>query len=144
MDTLVRTLRWPVTALLLTGAMHFVAEALRPDLRTLFTPATLAPILLLYGLWVGFDAARRGRGFVLAIVAGAILGTLPVALDTIGFGILLGRGLETGAVSGAFGWLMIVFGSLAGGGIAMSRVVVTESETAAAVHGVRTAIERPA
>jgi len=122
MDTLIRTLRWPVATLLVTGAMHFTAEAVAPGLRDLFTPPVLGPLLLAYGLWVGAAAVLEGGGFATAIVAGAILGILPVALDTVGFGIILGRGLETGSLVGAFGWLMIVFGALAGGGIATSRL----------------------
>jgi len=122
MDTLIRTLRWPIATLLVTGAMHFTAEAIAPGLRELFTPPVLAPLLLAYGLWAGAGAVLEGGGFATAIAAGAILGILPVALDTVGFGIILGRGLETGSLAGAFGWLMIVFGALAGGGIAMSRL----------------------
>ena len=144
MGTLIRSLRWPVTALLITGALHFTAEAIRPDLRAVFTPATLGPILLVYGLWAGHDAARRAHGFGLAVVAGAILGLLPAALDTVGFGILLGRGLDAGAGAGAFGWLMIVFGSLAGGGVAMSRLVVAEPDAVTAALGAPAAVEQPA
>lgn len=122
MDTLIRTLRWPVATLLVTGAMHFTAEAIAPGLRELFTPPVLAPLLLAYGLWAGAGAVLEGGGFATAVVAGAILGGLPVALDTLGFGVILGRGLDAGSLAGAFGWLMIVFGALAGGGIGTSRL----------------------
>ena len=131
MDTLIRTLRWPVAALLITGALHFTAEAIDPELREVFTPPVLAPLLLAYGLWVGAGAILEGGGFPTAIVAGAILGVLPVMLDIVGFGLILGRGVDAGSLAGAFGWLMIVFGALAGGGAASARMAATATSRSA-------------
>ena len=123
MDTLVRSLRWPIISLLITGGLHFTAEALWPDLRAAFVPSTLAPLLLAYGAWAGY-ATIAGRGTWFQAIAGvAILGLLPFALDVVGFGLVLGRGLDAGTLSGVFGWLMIVFGGLVGSGVALSRAV---------------------
>jgi hypothetical protein len=118
---LVEHLRWPVAALVLTGAAHLAAEALRPDLRNAFTPATIGPLLLFYGLWVGYRLVDRGASFVSALVAGALVGLLPLALDVVGFGILLGRGVDAGLTAGSFALLVVVFGTLAGAGYASSR-----------------------
>lgn len=118
---LIDTLRWPVLALIVTGAVHLMAEAIRPDLRNDFTPATIGPILLAYGLWVGYRLVDRGASFATALVAGAVVGLLPLALDAVGFGILLGRGVDAGLTAGAFGFLVVVFGALAGAGFASSR-----------------------
>lgn len=63
-------------------------------------------------LWVGT--------YLHAIVAAAILGVRPVVLDVVGFGLILGRGTETGVLAGVFGLAVIVFGSLVGAGFALS------------------------
>jgi hypothetical protein len=114
------TLKWPVVSLLLTGALHFTLEGIWPDLKNTFVPAVLAPILVAYGLWVGYRAISAGGTYVHAIVAAALLGVLPIVLDVVGFGQLLGRGIQTGILAGVFGWAVIVFGSLIGAGFALS------------------------
>lgn len=93
MQLLYRILLWPVISLLLTGGAHFTVEAIWPDLRNTFVPAVLAPLLLAYGLWVGYRAIAAGGHYVTAIVAAMILGILPIVLDVVGFGTILGRGL---------------------------------------------------
>ena len=116
----VTTLKWPVISLLLTGGLHFTLEAVWPDLKTIFTPAVLAPLLLAYGAWVGYRAVTGGGNYGHAILAAAILGILPLMLDVVGFGILLGRGTHAGLLAGIFGFSFIVFGSLIGSGFALS------------------------
>jgi hypothetical protein len=120
MDLFYRTLKWPVISLLITGATHFTLEAIWPDLRNTFIPPVLAPILLSYGAWVGYRAIGAGGNYLQAIVAAAILGILPILLDIIGFGQILGRGTEAGILSGVFGFAVIAFGSLIGAGFALS------------------------
>ena len=118
--TLGRVLLWPMVSLLITGAAHFTLEAIWPDLRTFFTPAVLAPLLLAYGAWTGYRAVASGANILTAFVAAAILGLLPVALDIVGFGVILGRGVDAGVLSGVFGFAVIIFGSLVGAGFALS------------------------
>jgi hypothetical protein len=118
---LVTVMTWPIVALLITGAWHFTVEAIWPDLKTFFVPAVLGPILLAYGAWAGYAAVRNLGSFVAAVVAGAILGVLPLVLDVVGFGVLLGRGVDTGLLAGIFGFSMVLFGSLLGGGFGSSR-----------------------
>lgn len=115
---LFKTLRWPVISLLITGGFHFSIEALWPDLRNLFTAPVLAPLLLAYGIWVGYRAIKNGGSYVTAIVAAVILGILPVLLETFGFGMILG--FEGRALVGLFAFSMILFGSLIGSGYAIS------------------------
>ncbi len=117
---IVRTLKWPVVSLLITGATHFTLEAIWPDLRNTFVPSVLAPILLSYGAWVGYRAIGAGGTYLHAIVAAAILGILPIMLDIIGFGVVLGLGTDAGVMAGVFGFAVIVFGSLIGSGFALS------------------------
>lgn len=120
MNAITATLRWPIISLLITGGTHFTLEAARPDLASIFIPSVLAPLLLAYGAWTGFRAIEAGGGYAHAIVAGAILGILPLALDIVGFGVILDRGVEAGTTAGLFGLAMVVFGSLAGSGFALS------------------------
>ncbi len=104
----------------MTGAAHFMLEAVWPDLRNSFIPPVLAPILLAYGAWVGYRAIGAGGTYLHAIAAAAILGLLPIMLDVIGFGMVLGRGTEAGVLAGVFGFAVIVFGALIGAGFALS------------------------
>ena len=120
MELLYKTLKWPVISLLITGFVHFTIEAIWPDLRTTFIPAVLAPLLLVYGVWVGYRAIQFGGTYLHAILAAAILGILPVMLDVIGFGVILGRGTQAGELAGIFGFTFILFGSLIGAGFVLS------------------------
>src|SRR5437773_10829281 len=109
---LIKTLKWPVISLLITGMLHFVLEAVYPDLKTIFGPAVLAALLLVYGLWVGFRMVQGGGIYAQALVAALILGLLPLMLDVFGFGLILQRGLVAGLLAGLFGLSMIVWGAL--------------------------------
>ena len=117
---IVRTLKWPVISLLIIGTAHLIEEALWPDLQTFYLPSVVGLILLVVGLWTGYLAVRNGGSFGTAIMAGAILGLLPLALDLVGFGMILGRGVSHGLVAGIFGFSMVLIGSIVGGGYAVS------------------------
>jgi hypothetical protein len=127
MDLFYRTLKWPVISLLITGATHFTLESIWPDLRNTFGPTVLGPILLSYGAWVGYRAVGAGGTYLHAIAAAAILGILPIALDIVGFGVILGRGTDAGLLAGVFGFAVVVFGSLIGAGFALSGVTTEAS-----------------
>jgi hypothetical protein len=127
MDLFFRTLKWPVISLLITGASHFTLEAIWPNLRNTFIPPVLAPILLSYGAWVGYRAIGAGGTYLHAIAAAAILGVLPIMLDVLGFGVILGRGTDAGVLAGVFGFAVIVFGSLIGAGFSLSSLAAEAS-----------------
>jgi hypothetical protein len=116
---LVKTLKWPLISILITGTVHLIIEALWPKLQTVFVAPSLAPLLLAYGIWVGYKAIHNGGNYMNAAVAGVILGILPLVLETVGFGMVLG--FSDRFLVGVFGFAMILFGSLVGGGFALSR-----------------------
>ena len=116
-----KTLKWPVICLLIVGGVHFIAEMTLPDLKNIFVPSVLTPVLLAFGIWVGYKMVQFGGNLGHAILAGALLGILPLILDIGGFGIILGRGIQQGVLGGVFGFGMILFGSLIGGGFALSK-----------------------
>lgn len=118
---LLRTLKWPIISLLITGGVHFTIEAILPDLKTIFAPAVLAPLLLSFGIWTGYKAVRFGGNYGEVIIAGAILGVLPLLLDVFGFGMILGRGVTVGLLAGIFGFSIVLWGSLVGGGFELSK-----------------------
>lgn len=120
---LVKTLKWPVVALLIIGGTHFALEALIPDARYFFTPVVVGAILVSVGAWLGYRAVKNGGNLMHALLAGAILGLLPVMLDIVGFGILLGRGIPQGIQAGAFGFTVVVVGALIGSGFSLTRRV---------------------
>ena len=116
----IKTLKWPVVSLLISGILHFVLEAVYPDLKTIFVPTVLAALLLVYGVWVGYRMIQAGGNYVQAVLGALVLGLLPLMLNTIGFGLILQRGLVAGTLTGLFALSMIVWGALAGGGFARS------------------------
>ena len=73
------------------------------------------------GLWIGWSVTAAGGSIGVAVAAGAVVGILTLALDVVGFGILLGRGVDAGRTSGVLGFLVIVFGTLAGAAFGASR-----------------------
>jgi hypothetical protein len=113
--------RWPIAALIATGMLHLIAEAIRPDLRNEFSPAIVGVLLLAYGMWIGWSVTTAGGSIGVAVAAGAVVGILPLALDVVGFGVLLGRGVDAGLTAGVFGFLIVVFGALAGSAFGASR-----------------------
>jgi hypothetical protein len=116
METIIRTLKWPSISLLITGSLHFVLEALWPDMKNLFIAPALAPLFLAYGIWVGLNAIRYSGSYFTAIIAAIILGILPLLLDTFGFGMILH--FEGRTLVGLYAFSMILFGALIGGGYA--------------------------
>jgi drug/metabolite transporter superfamily protein YnfA len=120
MSALVRGLGWPIVSLLLVGGTHFIAEAVRPELRELVSPAAVMPIYLVAGGWAGFATLRAGGTFVHGLVSGAILGLLPLVLQVVGFGMLLGRDSAAALSGGIFGLVAIFWGAALGSGVAIS------------------------
>ena len=118
---LIKTLKWPVVSLLLTGGFHFIIEAIWPDLKNIFIPPVLTPMLLAYGLWVGTRTVQNGGNLLNAMLAAAILGLLPIVLETFGFGMILGFGNPARFLVGVFAFSMILFGSLIGCGFAFAK-----------------------
>ena len=116
---LYKALKWPVISLLITGGFHIMVEAILPDLKNFFVPSVLTPILLAFGIWAGYKAVQFGGNYGQVILAGAILGLLPLMLQVFGFGIILGRGVMPGLLAGVFAYGVVLFGSLIGGGFAL-------------------------
>ena len=120
MNPLIRGLTWPVISVLIVGATHLVIEALRPELQDLIGPAVLMPIHLVAGGWAGYATVRAGGTFVHGLVAGAIIGVLPLALNIVGFGLLLGRDSAAVLTIGIFGLFTMFWGGVLGAGIAQA------------------------
>ena len=120
MNVLVRCLMWPVIALLFIGGTHLVAEGARPALQDLIGPAVVMPIHLVAGGWAAYMVLRNGGSFWLGLLAGAILGLLPLVLQVVGFGLILGREADAVLTTGIFGLFTIFWGGVLGAGIAAS------------------------
>lgn len=121
MEPIVRGMTWPVIALLIVGASHLGAEAIRPDLRESLTPSALIPFYLAVGAWTGDATIRAGGSFVHGIVAGALLGLLPVILQVVGFGLLLGRPVDVVTSAAFVGAFAIFWGGVVGSGFGQGR-----------------------
>jgi hypothetical protein len=110
-----------VITLVIVGITHFIAEVIWPGLRDIYQPPVLAPFLLAVGAWVGYKTIQFGGTYINAIVAGALLGLLPIVVQLFGFGMLLGRGIPYGILASEFGFAYILYGSLIGGGFALTK-----------------------
>ena len=118
MQPLVRGLTWPVISLVVIGATHLVAEMIRPDLHDVIGPAVVMPIYLVGGAWAAYATIRAGGPASYGFVAAAILGLLPLALQFVGFGLILGRDPAAVTTSAFFGWLGVFWGGSLGSGLA--------------------------
>ena len=125
MNALVRGLTWPIVSLLIVGGTHLVAEMLRPELKDVIAPAVVMPLYLIAGAWAGFATVRAGGTFVHGIAAGAILGLLPLMLQIVGFGLILGRDGGVVLTSGVFGLIAIFWSGVLGSGFATDRPVAS-------------------
>ena len=120
MNGVARGLLWPVIALVLIGGTHLVTEAVRPEMQAVFGPAVVMPIYLVAGGWASFAAVRAGGAVASGVGAAAILGLLPVMLQLVGFGLLLGRPGDAVVTSATFGFIAILWGGFLGTGIGRS------------------------
>ena len=118
MNALIRGLTWPIVSLLLIGGSHFLAEAIRPELQTVIGLAVVMPIYLVAGAWAGMGTRRAGGSFIHGLLAAAILGLLPVMLQFVGFGMILGRAADVTMNSVLLGFAGIFWGGALGTGIA--------------------------
>ena len=121
MNSLVRGLTWPVITLLVIGATHLIAEAARPALQDLINTAVVMPIHLVAGGWAAYATMRAGGTWVHGLVAGALLGLLPLVLQVVGFGLILGRDADATLTLGIFGLFTIFWGGALGAGIVAAR-----------------------
>jgi len=119
---LVRGLTWPVVTLLLIGGSHLIAEAIRPGLKDVIGPAVVAPIYLVVGGWGAWASRRAGASWIVGVLGGAILGILPLMLQVVGFGLILGRDADAVLTSGLFGLFAMTWGGTIGSGVAGATV----------------------
>ena len=129
MSSMTRAIAWPVVSLLVIGATHLGLEAIRPELHDVIGPPVVMPIYLVIGGWAAFGVARSGGGFVGGLIAAIALGSMPAALQLVGFGLLLGR--DGGAVTTAalFGLAGLTWGGALGAGIASATQPVSVEES---------------
>lgn len=120
MQSLVRSLMWPVVSLMAIGATHLIAELVRPELHEVIAPAVAMPIYLVSGGWAGYATIRAGGSVALGFLAAAILGVLPVVLQLVGFGLIAGGDASVVSTAALFGWLGVFWGGSLGSGIAAS------------------------
>jgi hypothetical protein len=136
-NTMTRAVAWPVLSLLVIGGTHLLAEAVRPELHDVIGPAVAMPIYLVVGGWAAFAVVRAGGTFVHGLLAGAVLGLLPVMLQVVGFGVLLGHDAASVTTSSLFGFVALFWGGSLGGGIASSLVVRDRVVLEASINGER-------
>ena len=121
MQSIVRGLVWPVVSLIVIGSTHLAAELIRPDLHDVIGPAVVMPIYLVAGGLAAWATLTSGGTVLHGFAAAALLGLLPVGLQLVGFGVILGRDSETVTAAAMFGWLGVLWGGALGIGLRASR-----------------------
>lgn len=118
MSSIARAIARPIVTLFVIGATHLALEALRPAMHDAIGPAVVMPIYLVIGGWTSFGVARAGGGYLGGLVAAIVLGLMPVMLQFVGFGTLLGRDGDAVTTSALFGLAGMTWGGAIGAGIA--------------------------
>lgn len=116
-------LKWPVIGWVIVDVVFLLASFVSPGVSAMLTPAALAPLLLLFGLWAGYKIVEFGGNFGSVIVAGLVVGLVCAFLIVIGFGAIndvLG-GIAGALPFGIFGLGLNVAGAIIGGGFALSK-----------------------
>jgi hypothetical protein len=107
-------LKWPIIGWIVVDIL-LTLVAFVEGVGNVMTPATLAPLALAFGVWVGFKTVENGGAFAGAVVNGAIVGIV-CGLLTLLMGAIHGMDVlalaayfvalnMSGAVVGA-GWLL--------------------------------------
>ena len=117
---LIKTLKWPYIGVFIAGTLHFAVEAIWPDLQSFYPTSVLGLMQFAFGIWTGYTAVQNGGGFFTAILCGALLGLFPVVANPLSFGMILGRDPHAVMLAGVFGFSMMLWGGLVGGGFAVS------------------------
>jgi len=115
-----RALKWPIIGWIAVDVPFVILSYIR-GVSEVFTPATLAPLLLAFGVWAGYKIVQFNGGFVDAIVAGVVVGAVCGALIIIGPGIIRGAGVAAVWPLTVFAFEMNLFGAIVGGGYALSK-----------------------
>ncbi|MDR7517965.1 MAG: hypothetical protein QN131_11065 [Armatimonadota bacterium] len=92
-----------------------------PGVPDLFTPPTLAPLLLAFGVWTGYKIVQFHGGFVDALIAGGAVGVVCGVLIIIGNGFIRGAGFAAVWPLAVWAFGMNLFGGVGGGGYALSK-----------------------
>jgi hypothetical protein len=116
---LIKTLKWPFIGVFIAGAFHFTVEAIWPDLQSFYTAPILGLVQFAFGILTGYLAVQNGGNFLTAILYGALLGAFPLVVNPLSFGMIMGRAFQATLLAGVFGFSMMLFGSLVGGGFAL-------------------------
>jgi hypothetical protein len=117
---LVKTLKWPFISTFIAGALHFALEAIWPDLQSFYKTPVLGLVQFAPGIWVGYQTVQNGGNFLAAILYGTLLVLFPLIVNSLSFGMILGRDFHATMLAGVFGFSMFVFGSLVAGGFVVS------------------------
>jgi hypothetical protein len=89
-------------------------------LQSFYPTSVLGLVQFAFGLWTGYTAVQNGGGFFTAILCGALLGLFPVVANPLSFWMILHRDLHLVMLAGVFGFTMMLWGGLVGGGFAVS------------------------
>lgn len=119
----VNALKWPVIGWVVVDLVLLVASFVSPGIVVMMTPAALAPVLLLFGLWAGYKIVEFGGNFVSVLVAGLVVGIVCAFLTVVGFGVInnVMGGVAGAAPFGVFSLALNLTGAVIGGGFALSK-----------------------
>jgi hypothetical protein len=118
-----RVLKWPVVAWIIITLSAYLLSYIT-DIVGMMTPETMLPMVLAFGVWVGYKAVelddeygRIGKAFM----AGASIGAVGAVLTVVTFGVFRGLGIDIFIPIAAMILLKSIAGAVIGGGFALTR-----------------------
>ncbi len=111
-------LKWPIIGWIVVDVL-FILILYVDGVAGVMTPATLAPLALAFGAWVGYKTVEGGGNFSGAIINGAIVGVVCGILT-----LLMGQvhGMDNSAVFALAAYFVVLntSGAVVGGGFLLT------------------------
>jgi len=115
-----KALKWPMISLAIAAVAHQVTVLILPELKPIFSPFTVGPLIQVpFGIVAGYKIVKFGGKYMHVMLAGIILSLVPWIAKII-FGSIGGAGVAEIVNESVFTMGMIFFGALIGGSFALS------------------------
>jgi hypothetical protein len=116
-----KALKWPMISLAIAAVAHQITVIILPDLKPIFSPFTVGPLIVVpFGIVAGYKVVQFGGNYMHVMLVGILLSLVPWIAKII-FGSIGGAGVAEIVNESVFTMGMIFFGALIGGSFALSQ-----------------------
>jgi hypothetical protein len=112
--------KWPIVGWIVADVV-ILSVSYVDGIVGMLTPAALSPLLIVFGIWAGYNAINYGGNYGTAILAGVVVGVVCGLLIYLGLGGIRGLGLAEMWPMAVFGFAFNIVGALIGGGFALGK-----------------------